>query len=203
MLEKVSYQDSFSQVFNSMKSNCCLYMLEKAYRVQAAKLNSQKLQGFSGAFDALHNAYISLMDADLTGKSQDEVEGLLYVRMTSRNIDRIKKSIKQNEVALDWRENSQPQNCYEAFKKEADTILNDKQKNVLSYVLSGYKFKEIAEIFQTGTSAISRIIGRIIDKLGLYFTSFDVSIFDSGKSYFTEDDLIYMIDNRDCLLENL
>ena len=40
MLEKVSYQDSFSQVFNSMKSNCCLYMLEKAYRVQAAKLKA-------------------------------------------------------------------------------------------------------------------------------------------------------------------
>lgn len=182
-------------------------LLEIAYRLQAQKIKSQKLQGFSTNFkeDVLQEAYLSLMETDLAGKTQKEVSGLMIVAYKKRLINFYEKENRLNDRAIDWREGAKSQAVYENFRREAVKILTKNQLKILDYTLSGYLVKEIAEVMGKGIKTIQKTLARIIDRLGLYFTStcLDCDISDSGKAYFTESDLIYMMDNKDLLLDQL
>ncbi len=150
--------------------------------------------------DALQEAYISA-----SKRCYDNVEhatNALKLQTKHKYIDLVRKYSNMDSRALDWRESATSSERYLEFQNDAKALLTAKQSEVLDYVLSGYRYKEIAEILETGTVAISKMMKRIVDKFKIRYTDLtEVALFEGNKGYFSENDLIYFIDNSARLQE--
>ena len=149
--------------------------------------------------DALQDAYIKAMGSKF--ENQAHANNSLRLRAKQAYIDLVRKYSNMDERALDWRESASTSELYLDFQNDARDLLTYKQSQVLDYVLSGYKYKEIAEILSMGTVAVSKCIKRVVDKFRLNYTSLsEVALFEGNKGYFSENDLIYFMDN--CNIED-
>ena len=121
--------------------------------------------------DNLMNTYESLLN-----KSHKFVfsNRLFNLRKGGRKVDKIRKDNPLDFVAdfvgdLEPSKQSQVLNGLQVQEilLNAQNVLNEKNYEIFQLFLIGWNGQEIADIYNVGRAAISRKLGRIIDKLNL------------------------------------
>jgi len=121
--------------------------------------------------DNLMNTYESLLN-----KSHKFIfsNRLFNLRKSGRKVDKIRKDNPLDFVAdfvgdLEPSKQSQVLNGLQVQEilLNAQNVLNEKNYEIFQLFLIGWNGQEIADIYNVGRAAISRKLGRIIDKLNL------------------------------------
>ena len=168
-------------------------MLNKAYKTMKKELiyKTELNQ------DALQEAYILALNLEF----KDENHALYTLRKIAKCqfVNMVKANEKMENRARDWRAGTNNDELYLDFQTDARALLTDKQREIVNYILSGFKPVEIAEILQVSKAAISKVLSSATDKLKLNYDLLEAGLFEGNKGYFSESDLIYFMDNSETL----